>query len=97
MLRGKYPFFTPVVVTADKIPGQEGEVPTLGVDSLVVCRKDLPDERVYELTRALFEAAGRVSRNTANVPAVDANLSAATPIPLHPGAARFYREREVFQ
>ena len=96
-LRGKYPFFTPVVVTADKIPRQEGDVPTLGVDSLVVCRKDLPDERVYELTRALFEAAGRVARSTANVPAVDANLSAATPIPLHPGAARFYREREVFQ
>src|SRR4029453_15395101 len=49
------------------------------------CRKDLPDERVYELTRALFEAASRASRNAANVPGVGPDLLAATPLPLHPG------------
>jgi TRAP-type uncharacterized transport system substrate-binding protein len=30
-------------------------------------------------------------------PVVDPDRAAATPIPLHPGAARYYREREVLQ
>jgi TRAP transporter TAXI family solute receptor len=96
-LRGQYPFFTPVIVTASKLPGQTGDVQTLGVDSLVVCRKDLSDDRVYELTRALFEAAAKAAKTTDAVPIVDPDLGAATPIPLHPGAARYYREREVLQ
>jgi TRAP-type uncharacterized transport system substrate-binding protein len=28
---------------------------------------------------------------------IDVDQAPATPIPLHPGAARFYRERELFR
>jgi TRAP-type uncharacterized transport system substrate-binding protein len=28
---------------------------------------------------------------------IDVELGPATPIPLHPGAARYYRERELLQ
>ncbi len=86
-LRGRYPFFIRVMVTSKDLPGEPSEVQTLGVDNLLVCREDLADDRVYELTRGFFEASN----------AVDPQRAAATPIPLHPGASRYYREREVLQ
>jgi TRAP transporter TAXI family solute receptor len=86
-LRARYPFFTRVMVTSKDLPGEPGEVQTLGVDNLLVCRADLADDRVYELTRGFFEASN----------AIDPDRAAATPIPLHPGAGRYYREREVLQ
>ena len=96
-LRGSYPFFNPVSVRARDLPGQDGDVQTLGVDTLLVCRQNLPDERAYQLTRAFFEGSERLARATPALSGVDADLAAATPIPLHPGAARYYREREVLQ
>ena len=96
-LRGRYPFLNPVVVTAEDLPGQERDVQTLGVDRLLVCRQDLSDARVYELTRAFFEASNKATSGLVTPPVVDPDRAAATPIPLHPGAARYYREREVLQ
>jgi TRAP transporter TAXI family solute receptor len=96
-LRARYPYFNPVIVTPKELPGQEGNVQTLGVDSLLVVRQNLPDERVYQLTRAYFEASRRVARTSPGARAIDPDLAAATPIPLHAGAARYYREREILQ
>jgi len=96
-LRGQYPFFNRIIVTPQDIGGQPGDADTLGVDNLLVCRQDLSDERVYQLTRGFIEASNSLAKTNANFPPVDPNGAAATPIPLHPGAARYYREREVLQ
>jgi TRAP transporter TAXI family solute receptor len=94
-LRGRYPFFNTVLVTSEQLPGQAGDAQTLGVDNLLVCRQELTDERVYQLTGSFLEAS---RYRTGTTPfRVDPDRAAATPIPLHPGAARYYREREVFQ
>jgi TRAP transporter TAXI family solute receptor len=94
-LRGRYPFFNRVLVTAADLPGQSGDAQTLGVDNLLVCRQELTDERVYKLTRGFLEASSNATGTTRF--RVDPDRAAATPIPLHAGAARYYREREVLQ
>jgi TRAP transporter TAXI family solute receptor len=94
-LRGYYPFFNRIVVTPAQLPGQPIDVQSVGVDSLMICRHDLADDDVYRWTRALFDGAVATGANP--LPADDVNRAAATPIPLHPGAARYYREREVLQ
>ena len=96
-IRAQYPFYRPIVVPDGTYPSQGGDVPTIGVDNLLVCRSDLPDELVYQLTRTLFEQLPRLSRAHTAAAGIDPNNASAAPIPLHPGAARYYRERELFR
>lgn len=91
-LRAEYPFVKPIVLPAEELPDQKTPVQTVGVDQLLICRKDLDEDVVYRLTSEFFAWPESVKRYTA-----DPNLAAAAPIPLHPGAARYYREREILR
>lgn len=91
-IRSRYPFYKPAVIPAGTYPGQEKEVTSVGVDNLLLCREDLDEQLVYEVTKALFEA---LPREVEAGGYIDPDLGAATPIPLHPGAARYYRAREL--
>jgi len=96
-LRAHYPFFTPTTVPAGEIPGEPNEIHTFGVENVLICRRDLSEDLVYRLTAGLFEAAERYAQRTTDARRIDLEQAPATPIPLHPGAARYYREREVLQ
>lgn len=89
----EYPFYRAMVIPADTYKGLNGPVVTIGVNGVLVCRSDLPDDLVYQLTRALYE--GPVGVQPALARWLEPSAGAATPIPLHPGAARYYREREL--
>lgn len=92
-IRERYPFYRPVTIPAGTYRGQDEPVPTVGVDNLLVCRADLDEALVYRLTRIFFEALPELARTHAAARAVDPAAAAASPLPLHPGAARYYRER----
>jgi TRAP transporter TAXI family solute receptor len=89
----EYPFYRAVVIPADTYPGLEGPLVTVGVNGVLVCRADLPDDLVYRLTKALYSEPTGVQPALAQW--LEPAAGAATPIPLHPGAARYYREREL--
>jgi TRAP transporter TAXI family solute receptor len=89
-LRVYYPLLRQMLLQRGTYAGQDRPVHTVGVDLLLVCRADLDNELVYELTRALFEEPPRRLQRQ-----VDPQRAPATVIPLHPGAARYYREREL--
>jgi hypothetical protein len=72
-------------------------VATVGTDVLLVCRDDLQPELAYELTKTLFEAVDRLTQAYRGAAVIDPNRGPAATIPLHPGAARYYRERELFR
>jgi uncharacterized protein len=94
-LREAYPFFSRAVIPAGTYPGQAGAVHTIGVDSLLVCRADLDEALVHDLTQRLFEILPLLSSSQVAFGPVDLERAPATPIPLHDGAARYYREREL--
>jgi uncharacterized protein len=52
---------------------------------------------VYRLTRTLLESLPRLAQNHDATGQVNADLASAMPIPLHPGAIRYYRERELLR
>ncbi|SRR5260221_4885589 len=89
-LRVHYPLLRRTLLPRDSYPGQNTPLHTVGVDLLLVCRADLDNQLVYELTRALFEEVPQRIRRQ-----LDPQRGPATVIPLHPGAARYYREREL--
>jgi uncharacterized protein len=95
-IRAAHPFVHPTAISAG-VYGNEFEIETVGVDSVMVCREDLPEELVYWVTRTLFESLPGLVRSFDALRRIDMEQVQASPIPLHPGAARFYRERELFQ
>ena len=89
-LRVYYPLLKAALIPRNTYPAQPTAVRTVSVALLLVCRADLDTELVYELTRAYFEdLPENVTKQT------DPQRAPATVIPLHPGAARDDREREL--
>ncbi|WP_367127081.1 TAXI family TRAP transporter solute-binding subunit [Saccharothrix sp. HUAS TT1] len=70
-----------------------GEVPTIGVANLLVCRSSLPDAAAAAVTRTLVSrAAALVPAQTLGTQFLDArSLIGTATLPLHPGAATTYR------
>jgi TRAP transporter TAXI family solute receptor len=94
-LRHDYPFFRTAIIPRGTYPGVTSPVHTIGIDSLLICRKDLPEPVVYALTTRLFDILPTLSSSFDALRLMDLHRSPATPIPLHDGAAQFYREREL--
>ena len=93
-LMSSYPFFKPAIIGSHQYKGLQQSVQTIGVDSLLICRKELPESVVRDLMTALFDAR-LAFRPTYGADFLGVESAPATSIPLHPGAARFYREREL--
>jgi uncharacterized protein len=97
-LRGHYPFMTPTRFPTPGTPVDSAGTYTVGVDNVLVCRGELAEDLVYQLTVGLFAESDRVQRQDLSaLPWIDIERAPATPIPLHPGAARYYRERQILQ
>jgi hypothetical protein len=73
--------------------GPAGEIATLGVRNVLVVRRDLPERQAEEITRLLFDARRGLTAAHAEARRLDTRSALASfPVPLHPGATRFYRE-----
>lgn len=96
-IRTDYPFVKPMLIPSGTYAGQDRDLDTLGVDNILVCRDDLPEDLVYRLTKVLYESLGALEGKDAAARLIDPEEGPTTPIPLHPGAARFYREREILR
>jgi TRAP transporter TAXI family solute receptor len=95
-MRAQYPFLQPVVLAAGTYPNV-GAVETVGVGSLLISHRDVDEHAVYQMTRELFNALPSLAEVHPAVRLIDPEQSPATPIPLHRGAARYYRERQITQ
>jgi uncharacterized protein len=93
--RHEYPFLRPTVIPGGTYPQHHRSIHTIGVDALLLCRTDLDEEIVYRLTRTLFDVLPSIAAEQESLRLVDLEQAPATPVPLHDGAARFYREREL--
>nr|WP_299246036.1 TAXI family TRAP transporter solute-binding subunit [uncultured Halomonas sp.] len=73
--------------------GMEEPVQTISVPNVLVVNADLPDDLAYEVTKVLFEKTDELIaiHPAANDTTVKFSLD-STPVPLHPGAIRYYEE-----
>lgn len=93
-LRHEYPFLKLTAISRAMYPGIPRPVHTIGVDGVLICRSDLDERLVYNLTKQLFLSLEALSERGA-LRSMTVDQASATPIPLHDGAARYYREREL--
>lgn len=95
-VRANYPFVKRISDPDPESEGGPAESDTVGVDSVLICRRELSEPLVYALTKEFHALLVQIAKTQ---PQARMNLeqASATPIPLHPGAARFYREREILK
>jgi TRAP transporter TAXI family solute receptor len=94
-LRTLHPFFRSEVIPAGAYAGMDEAVHTLAVDVVLLTRASLEDATVRRLTEGLFRMLPRLNAELPFVKGMDPERAPATPVPLHPGAALYYREREL--
>jgi len=97
VVKETYPFSKAVIIPAGTYPGQLGAVRTIGIDNVLFCHADLPVDLVYRLTVTLFDKLEHIVSVHTSARQINPETAPATPIPLHEGAARYYRERELFR
>ena len=90
-----YPFFRSEIIPAGSYRGVDQPVTTLSVDVVLLARADLDDAVVRRLTEGLFRMLPQLSAELPFLKGMDPERAPATPVPLHPGAALYYREREL--
>lgn len=93
---GNYTLWTRYVIPAGTYPGQSKPINTIAQPNFLASRADLPEEEVYQLTKSLYENLPYLSsiHKATAVMSIEKAI-AGLPIPLHPGAARYYREQGI--
>ncbi|MCO7576335.1 MULTISPECIES: TAXI family TRAP transporter solute-binding subunit [Pseudomonas] len=85
--------YQPAQIPANTYDGQPESVPTVAITNILVTREDVSDEVAYQMTKLMFENLTRLGNS--HSAAKDIKLQNAAknlPIPLHPGAERYYKE-----
>ncbi len=85
--------YQPGTIPAKTYDGQDVEVPTVVITNILVSHQDVSDEVAYQMTKLMFDNLDKLA--TAHSAAKDIKLDSAAknlPIPLHPGAERYYKE-----
>jgi len=87
------PIFARTALAGGTYAGIDADVTVLGVPNVLVASSEMSDDLAYTLTKTMFEniADLQAVHPAANQTTVEFTL-AATPIPLHPGAIRYYEE-----
>lgn len=90
----KYPFYSKDKVSAGIYKGIDKDVPTVAVLAILVAKAELEEDVVYKITKAMFENIKSIE--TAHAKGKEVKLEKALigmPIPLHPGAEKFFKEK----
>ncbi|PLX77227.1 MAG: C4-dicarboxylate ABC transporter, partial [Azoarcus sp.] len=80
------------VIPANTYQGQTADVPTVRIRNILVTHSGVSDDAVYAMTKTMFENLDQLVNAHAAAKGITKEDAAAVPLPLHPGAERYYRE-----
>lgn len=86
------------VIPANTYTGQTADVPTAAIPNFLVTHAGVSDELAYQMTKAMYENLDTLyaAHNAAKAIKRE-NAIKGMPIPLHPGAEKYYREVGVMK
>jgi len=81
------------VIPANTYTGQTADVATATVNNFLVTSVDVPADVVYQMTKTMYSNLPALTSAHAAAKAIKLeNAVKGVPVPLHPGAEKFYRE-----
>lgn len=98
-LQKTYPWYAKFTIPKGTYPNQDKDIHTSAIKMVMFCRHDLSDDTVYQLTKSFWEhidELGKAQKNLKGLTPQDAVKDIAN-LPLHPGAARYYKEIGVLK
>ena len=89
----------PITIPANTYNGQTEPVETVGDYGAALCDAAVPAEFVYQYLTAIYKRVAEIQAIHASAKQVklETALIAQGPIPLHPGAEKFYREKGLIK
>jgi uncharacterized protein len=88
--------YIPTVIPAGTYEGQAGDVPTAAIGNVLVSHDGVSEETAYQMTKLFYENLDKLAASHAAAKTIKLeNAVADLPIPLHPGAERYYREKGI--
>ena len=95
-LQKENPGYQKLTIKAGTYPKQTQDVPVIGYSTHIVAACDLPEDTVYKMTKAMaqnVDAMAAVVKPIGGLTPKD--MAADIGVPLHKGAAKFYKEAGV--
>jgi len=97
-LSEQYEFYIQYTIPAGTYKGVDEDVKSVAVLAMLATSSDVPEDVIYKVTKAIFENQDALI--AAHERAKDITLETALdgmPIPLHPGAEKYYKEKGVLE
>ncbi|MBB1485406.1 TAXI family TRAP transporter solute-binding subunit [Oceanospirillum sediminis] len=93
---GNYNLWTRYTIPANTYPGQTKDINTMAQPNFLAVRNDISENDVYMLTKTIYENLPFLNgiHKATKAMALEKAI-AGLPVPLHPGAARFYKEQGI--
>jgi uncharacterized protein len=92
------PPFVAVKIPANTYNGQDKDVPTAAVINYLVTSSAVSDDLAYQMTKLIYDSLPELAN--AHAAGKEIKLEAAvagSPVPLHPGALRYYKEKGLIR
>ena len=85
--------WVPFTIAAGTYPGQKKDIKTIAQPNFLAVNADIPDDHVYKLTKTIYENLPflQAIHKATKAMAVEKAM-AGLPVPLHPGAMKYYKE-----
>jgi len=97
-MREKYgPLYVKGVIPPKTYPGQSAEIPISVVWNLLICNENMKESLVYDILKAIFDHKPELvpSHREASTLSLEHQAGGGSPIPLHPGAIRYFAEKGI--
>lgn len=87
------PAYQPAMIPASTYEGMAADTPTVAVPNFLITSETVPDDLVYQMTKTFYEQLDtlKAAHNAAKTIQL-ANALKGMPVPVHPGAERYYKE-----
>ncbi|WP_336366835.1 TAXI family TRAP transporter solute-binding subunit [Marinobacter sp. C2H3] len=91
-----FELWTPYDIPAGTYPSQDKVIHTIAQPNILAVRDDVSEEDVYQITKTIYENLPFLNNIHPATKAMALEKAiAGLPMPLHPGAARFYKEQGI--
>ena len=90
--------FVAATIPANTYTGQYKDVPTAAVINYLVTSSAVSDDLAYQMTKLIFDSLPELANAHAAGKEIKLETAAQdSPVPLHPGAIRYYKEKGVLK